>query len=1111
MSDLNERITILSPRGRALLQQVLEAQSAPGGKDSIARRHDVGQPIPLSFSQESLWIADQLARGTSAYNEPLVLRLSGPLEVAALSQSVQALIARHEALRTTIQAHEGDPMQIIAPALTIPVPIVDLQHLPERECERGAMERVAAEAALPFDLTQGPLLRVILLRLAVEQHLLILVLHHIVTDGWSVEILLRELPALYSAFSTGNPSPLPDLPIHFADYALWQREYLQGEKLERLLAYWKGQLAEAPAVLELPADHPRQREQRFQGGQLWFQLSPRRTERLRALCQQEQTTLFITGLAAFVGLLSRYTESSDIVVGSPIANRDRPETAGIIGYLANMLVLRTSTSGAPSFRELVRRVRQVALAAYAHQALPFERVVEAMQPERSAGYNPLFQVSFALEQAASTTLQTGGLIWQRQELAETSAKFDLQLTLYEGGEEGISGRFVYDRSLFEPTTIARLNGNWLTLLEAMLQHPDQPIATLPLLTQAEYRQVLESWNATEFPYPKKLCVSQLVQAQADRTPDAVAVAEEGYQLSYQELNRRANKLAHHLQALGVGANVPVAVNLPRSLELVVSLLAILKAGGAYVPLDPTYPAERLSFIVRDAQAAVCITSQPGSSAYSPEDIPTVYLRTNAGLLACYPYTNLSTTSSGDDLAYIIYTSGSTGQPKGVQITHDGLLNLIYWHQRAFAVTAADRATQVASPAFDATGWELWPYLTAGASIYLPDEEARVTPIALRDWLLAHDITLSFLPTPLAEEIIRLEWPTRASLRYLLTGGDTLHHYPPASLPFALVNNYGPTESTVVATSGQVLPTERTERPPSIGRPIANTQIYILDAHMQPVPVGVPGELYIGGVGLARGYLNRPKLDSERFIQSPFSAEVGARLYKTGDLARWRTDGTVEFLGRLDHQVKLRGLRIELGEIESLLIQHPAVQEAVVLAREDTPGEKRLVAYVVPKPGMSPEKYELRGFLQRLLPAYMVPAFFILLSALPLTTNGKVDRQALPAPELRAVDLNESSTNAARTPLEQRLAAIWSKVLEIPHVGREDDFFALGGYSLLAVRILAEVNTTFQVRLSLADFFEHPSIAALGGEIERWLLQRIETMSEADAALLLRLELKPTVQ
>lgn len=615
---------------------------------------------------------------------------------------------------------------------------------------------------------------------------------------------------------------------------------------------------------------------------------------------------------------------------------------------------------------------------------------------------------------------------------------------------------------------------------------------IPLLIEVERRQ-MAAWNATQQDYPRDACVPQLVASQAATTPDAVALVVDNQALSYGELQRRSNQLAHYLQTLGVGPNVLVGVCIERSLDMVVGLLGILKAGGAYVPLDPTYPPERLTYMLQDAQVSVLVTQQHLTARIATQGVRVVCLQADAALLAQQSVADLNSAVTINDLAYVIYTSGSTGQPKGVQITHDSLLNLVFWHQRAFAVTSSDRATQLTSPAFDATGWELWPYLTIGASIYLPAEDTRVAPVALRDWLVSHGITITFLPTVLAESVMALEWPTTTALRFLLTGADTLHHYPSPSLPFAVVNNYGPTEATVVTTFGQVLPTTHPAGPPAIGRPIANMQVYILDEHLQQVPIGIPGELHIAGVGLARGYLNRPELTAAKFIPNPFSDDPKACLYKTGDLARFLPDGQIAFMGRTDQQIKIRGHRIEPNEIVSLLNKHPAIQTSLVVAREDTPGDKRLVAYIV-VPGRQVTASSLRETLTMHLPDYMLPSAFVLLEALPLTDNGKVDRTALPAPD-ETNTLRDGTITMPRTPTEERLAAIVASLLKLDQVGIDDNFFMLGGHSLLGTQVIMRVSETFGVDLFLRTLFEAPTVRQLSAKIERLILAKIEAMSD----------------
>ncbi len=626
----------------------------------------------------------------------------------------------------------------------------------------------------------------------------------------------------------------------------------------------------------------------------------------------------------------------------------------------------------------------------------------------------------------------------------------------------------------------------------------------PLLTENEQWQ-LAAWKATEQEYPTDACIQQLIVRQATTTPDAVALVVNGQALSYHELNRCANQLAHYLQALGVGPNTLVGLCVERSLDMVVGLLGILKAGGAYVPLDSTYPADRLAFMIRDTQAPVLVTQNHLTSRLPTEDTKLICLDSDAAILAQQPITNPTASVSVEDLAYVIYTSGSTGRPKGVQITHNGLLNLVFWHQRAFGVTSSDRATQLTSPAFDATGWELWPYLTCGASVYLLDEGQRIDPILCRDFLLDHQITITFLPTALAESVMVLEWPSQTALRFLLTGADTLHHYPSPRLPFALINNYGPTEATVVTTSGHVPPIMHAERTPSIGRPIDNTQIYILDEHLHQLPIGTPGELYIGGIGLAKGYLNRPELTAERFITDPFGAESGARLYRTGDLARYLPDGQVDFLGRVDHQIKIRGYRIEPDEIISVLNGYPAVQTSMVLAREDTPGDKRLVAYVVLNQGMSASTNALQKWLAECLPDHMIPAVFVGLDTLPVTANGKVDRAALPAPDASNILQREDITATPSTPIEERLVEIVAPLLGLEQIGVDANFFLLGGSSLMGTQVIMQVTDSFGVDLSLRTLFEAPTIRQLSIEIEQGILAKIESMSEEEALRMLAQE------
>ncbi|MEG4006161.1 amino acid adenylation domain-containing protein [Microcoleus sp. Pol11C1] len=918
--------------------------------------------LPLSFAQQRLWFLDQLVPNNPFYNVPAALRLTGSLNFSALQQTFNEIVRRHEALRTTLAVVSGQPVQRIGAAFHLPINVVDLRNLPKEYRQNEANRLTAQEAQRSFNLSKDLLLRVTLLQLDDAEYLLMLNMHHIVSDGWSIGVLIQELGALYTAFASEKPSPLPALSIQYADFAKWQREWLQGEVLETQLAYWRQQL-NGIYMLNLPADRPRPAIQSYRGKRQFLQLPKQLSEALETLSQREGVTLFMTMLAAFKTLLYHYAQQEDIVVGSPIANRNRSEIEALIGFFVNSLVLRTDLSGNPTFRELLNRVKEVALGAYAHQDLPFEKLVEELHPDRALNQNPLFQVAFALQNAPGNRLELPELTLSPQQLDVGTARFDLEFHLWErapnssgnnqspnnklwvDSSEGISGMVIYSADLFDEATIARLIAHFQTLLESIVANPEERIANLQYLSAQERYQLLVECNNTQADYPPDLCIHQLFEKQADRTPDAVALVFGDERVTYRELNLRSNQLARYLQKIGVGAEVLVGLCCGRSLDLIVGMLGILKAGGAYLIVDPSYPAERSSFMVKDAQLSVVLTQQQWVENLRSPNLQIVCLDTDWEMISQEIADNPTSAATAENLVYAIYTSGSTGKPKGVEIEHGSLLNLVFWHQREFGVSAGDRATQIAAIGFDACGWEIWPYLAAGASIYFPEDDIRRDPEKLQNWLVSNAMTISFLPTPLAEKVLLLDWPQTTALRILLAGGEKLQQHPLKSHPFKLVNNYGPTENTVVTTSGYIPATEQTDIAPTIGRPIANTQIYILDKYLQPVAIGVVGELYIGGNGLARGYLNRPDLTAQRFIVNPFKPNSGERIYKTGDLVRYRADRNLEFLGRIDEQVKIRGFRIELGEIETVLTQHPAVQQTVAIASEDGQGDKRLVAYI----------------------------------------------------------------------------------------------------------------------------------------------------------------------
>jgi amino acid adenylation domain-containing protein len=1048
--------------------------------------------IPLSFAQARLWFLDQLQPNSAFYNIPTALRLSGQLNVTALESNINEIIRRHEALRTNFTTIEGQPIQVIASTLELKLLFVDLQNLPFDEREVEAQRLATNEAQQPFDLEREPLVRVMVLQLGSSEYVFLLIVHHIIFDGWSTDVFYGELAALYEAKCTGKPLILPELPVQYADFAVWQRHWLTGEVLETQLNYWKQQLKDAPTLLELPTDRLRPAVQTFRGTHQYIALSLELSEALAELSKGTGVTLFMTLYAAFVTLLYRYTGSDDIVIGTPVANRTPQEIEGLIGFFVNTLALRTDLSGNPIFEQLLRRVREVALQAYTHQDLPFEQLVEALQPERSLSHTPLFQVMFALDDALVPSMDLLDLTVSSYSVESGTTKFDLTLSM-ENTASGLIGEWEYNSDLFDATTIERMAEHLQTLLEGIVANPEQRISELPLLTQTERQQLLFEWNNTTTEYPQDKCIHQLFEEQVERSPDAVAVVFEEEQLTYRELNTRANQLAHYLRSLGVGPEVLVGICVERSFNMIIGLLGVLKADGAYVPIDPAYPTERIAYILSDSRLPILLTQQKLVAFLPEHQARIVYLDSDWEEIATKHELPPISDVTPENLAYVIYTSGSTGKPKGVMVAHQGLLNLVFWHQQTFKITSLDKATQLAGTGFDAAVWELWPYLTAGASIYLVKPELLTSPINLRDWLISQKITMSFVPTPVAQELLSLEWATESiALRYILTGGDKLHQYPSVSIPFQVVNNYGPTENTVVTTSGLVVAQEQNQISPTIGQPIANTQVYILDQQLQPVPVGVPGELHIGGAGLARGYLNRPELTQEKFIPNPFKETQGSRLYKTGDLARYLPDGNIEYLGRIDNQVKIRGFRIELGEVEAVLTQHPVVRETVVIARENSAGDKQLVAYLVPHQEPAPTNSDLRHFLKAQLPDYMMPSAFVVLETLPLTPNGKVDRRALPQPELRP-EL-EPTFVAPQTPTEELVASIWEKVLRVSQVGINDNFFELGGHSLLATQLLLQVNDACRVELPLSKLFEAPTVASLSNYIEAisWVNQSLDT-------------------
>lgn len=911
--------------------------------------------FPLSFAQQGLWFLDQLQPNSAFYNIPFTLRLSGQLNIAALQTSINEIIQRHEALRTNFATGEGQPVQVIASSFNCQLQIVNLLHLPKTEREIEAQELATVEANRPFNLEREPLFRVTLLQLGETEYVLLFTMHHIISDGWSLGVLLKELTQLYKGFCTGKSPVLPSLPVQYADFAVWQRQWLSGERLETQLRYWKEQLSNAPALLELPTDRPRPAVQTFRGGYYHTVLPQELSAELTALSKQAGITLFMTLLAAFHTLLYRLSGQDDIVVGTPVAGRNRQEIQGVIGFFVNTLVLRNDLSGNPTFEHLLNRVQEVALQAYTHQDLPFEQLVEALQPTRDLSYTPLFQVMFSLDDYLVSVVELPELTVSSYPVEIGTAKFDLTLSM-ENTASGLVGVWEYNTDLFDEPTIARISGHFETLLEGIVANPKQSISEFSLLTEQARHQLLIEWNNTWAEYPQDKCIHQLFEAQVEQSPNAVAVVFEGEQLTYRELNAKANQLAHYLQGLGVATEVLVGIYVERSLEMVIGLLGILKAGGAYVPLDPNYPSDRLAFMLEDSSVPVLLTQQKLVEKLPPNSAHVISLDSDWEEIAAYSEENPSGGVKPNNVAYVIYTSGSTGKPKGVLIEHRSLVNYTIVASAEYGIQERDRILQFASISFDVSAEEIYTSLISGATLVLRTDTMLDSVEVFLQKCSNWEITVLAIPTAYWHELTTLlnseKFTLPPSLRLIIIGGEK-------ALPerlkvwlesvgqqVRLVNNYGPTETTVGATVCELSTADTTLKEVPIGRPLGNVQTYILDGNRQPVPIGVPGELYIGGAGLARGYLNRPKLTEEKFIPSPFSNEPASRLYKTGDLTRYLPDGTIEYVGRIDNQVKVRGFRIELGEIEAVLSQHPNVREVAVIHREDTPGNKRLVAYLV---------------------------------------------------------------------------------------------------------------------------------------------------------------------
>jgi len=1084
------------PTGRDALEEILLQRRSAVIDQAVIPPRDRSSACPLSPAQERLWFLEQLHPGMRAYNEGGAVRLRGRLDIGLLERALNVVIERHEVLRTLIQVVDGQPIQVIQDSWPIPLERIELSALPIQQRDAEVDRLVTEQLRRPFDLTTTPGIRGTVARLDEDDHVFILSMHHIVCDGWSLGIVYRELGAIYRALSRQEPHHLPAPPLQYADYAAWQQQKVARNEFAKEEAFWKEYLDGAPDTLDLPTKQARPGTFTYQGEKRIFSLGRDATERIRSFSRSEGVSLFMTLTAAFDTLLYRYTGQDDVVLGVPFANRDRDELASLFGFLIDFHALRTDLSGNPSFRELLGRVRKGLLDLEENRALPFDKVVEILQPRRDLSRALLFQtlVVWRDRQVQMQFMELDGLTVSYVKAHPGAAKYDLSLYLTDAGDE-IWLEVEYCTDLFDEGTIRRMAGHYQRLLEGIVADPGQPISQLPLLTEDERQQMLVEWNDTARAYPLDRCVHHLFEEQAERTPESVAVAFEDRTLTYSQLNARSNQLAHYLQCQGVGPETLVAICMERSLEMVVGLLGILKAGGAYVPLDPEYPAERLAFMLEDAQAPLLLIQRHLCSRVAAQSAQLICLDHIAKELLGYSVDKPLDRATADDLAYVIYTSGSTGKPKGAMNTHRAICNRLLWMQDAYQLTQSDRVLQKTPFSFDVSVWEFfWPLLT-GACLVVARPGGHRDSLYLARVIAREEITtLHFVPSLLQIFLDEPEVIHCRGLRRVICSGEAL----PVDLQerfFArlprvdLQNLYGPTEAAVDVSYWACRPGEG-ERSVPIGRPISNMRLYVLDRGWQPLPVEVPGELYIGGIGLARGYWNRPDLTAEKFVPDPLGIDPGGRLYRTGDLVRWRADGNLEFLGRLDDQVKIRGFRIELGEIEASLARHPGLQRSVVVAREDEPGDKRLVAYAVPADSASPPSAaDLRSFLGQELPAYMIPSAFAFLDRLPLSPNGKVDRKALPKPGEAWAET--SSFIAPRTPVEEILVGIWAEVLGLERIGVADNFFELGGHSLRAIRVIARVHDVLGVEVAMRTFFEAPTVAGMAPAIDRKLFEPAE--------------------
>jgi amino acid adenylation domain-containing protein len=1094
--SVEDRLAKLSPAQRALLEQRLMARSTAAARDGRIAPREGNGPAQLSHAQELLWLLSQVFDDGIAYNAPGAFQLEGPLDLELLARAFQALTERHAILRTTYKVIDGRPMQLVGPAEPVELNVVDLRGRSADERDAEAQRILKEESRFRFDLVNGPVMRPTIIRLTDNEHILMVNMHHVATDGYSRTAIYHDLTALYEAFADGRPSPLEPLPIQYVDYAVWQRKWLDGGVADSQLEYWKNRLAKAPSRLDLPTDFPRPPARSYVGANMSSMIDIATREGLRATARRNDATLFVSLLAVFATLLGRYSGQEDVVIGSPFAGRNRTELESMVGYFINPLALRIDLSGDPTFDELIERARTTTLEAFAHADVPFETVVSATNPERDLSQTPVFQAMIVLHNPAWQTkrpkFEPQGVRCAEITHEKGWAKFDVLLGMSER-TTGLNTTWEYSTELFRPETVTRMMEHFRALTESAASGGDRRLSQLSMLSESERAKVLVSWNAQDRELPERASIKEMFEEQAAGTPEAPAVVFGEHRLSFAELNARANQIAHRLRERGVGPGTLVGVLIEKSIDLLPAVLGVVKAGGAYIPIDPAYPSDRIAFMISDAQPGMLLTHAKHLDVLPGEAGERMVLD-EAGLLDGASQENPPTSAGPDDLAYIIYTSGSTGQPKGARIANRSLVSAFYAYEDAYRLRELTAHAQMASFSFDVFTGDMIRSLLAGAKLVLCPFEVVVDPAALYELMLREQIDMAeFVP---ATASMLFEWAEREGkkldfMRLVVVSSEAWRNEKYAFFKglcgpdTRLVNSYGLTEATIDSTWFE--PASDAELIPGrfvpIGRPLANTRVYVLDVNLEPQPIGVAGELCVGGVAVARGYLNRPELTAERFVPDPFSDDPDALLYKTGDRARWLPDGTIDFLGRTDRQIKIRGFRIEPGEIESVLEKDPYVKGAAVTDREDDAGNRHLVAYLVPDdPARPPAPDELRELIAEHLPAYMIPAAWVPIDELPVTPNGKVDLDALPEPTFDRAATSDEMV-APRTEAERRLAKIWSEVLDVQEIGVYDDFFALGGHSLLAVRLFSEIERELGVKIPLAALFQTATIAGLAELID----------------------------